>query len=1082
VNGLFAAVVSRVLGLPRFVARAALLAAVFHGAFVGGVTVIKSGTNALFLSRADPGQLPLLYAVVAVVVGVATAVLARLLGRRPLRQLFGEVIVVNAVVLVAATVAVLLHVPGAPALLYVLGEASATTGSVLFWSRLMDGFTSRDQKRVVGVVGAGGMIGSAVGGLAMTLFVDITGVAAPVIASAIVWVLALPLLRVVRTRSSAAGDGDGDARETKTSRESREAKEARRQATPGDTRDAVKALFRQPYVRAVAGLVVLFAATGAASDFVFRAAAAERTENEMAGLFGLLNAVVGVVVVFLQVGLTGRLLARLGVFVFAAIIPTLLVAFVGVFVVVDALDPHGPWGFRTLIVLKGIEMAGAYSLHPVVVALLYNPIAPELRAQSRALIDGAIKKVGAAAAGLVLGALATRADVVSVWTVLITAALTLLLLPTLRRLYGAALEARVQAPVQRGRAYAIDTTDKDTRQALEAGLRSADSDDVLAALDALGPTYELDGERLLLLLEHPEERVRATALARVPARPDDGLAERLLSIARTPGARRPRAEAVRALARVQPGKAADVVLEFLDDDEPGVVCAALEVTLRSRNDARAKARLKTLLAELPTLGIAWRRDLARLLGVLRDGRYASGVTTLMNDPDHSVRVLAIEAAARRGDPAHVDDLIKRLGERSTRLAVLSALARFRDAAVPALSAALDDTALDVAVRARVPRLLERIGSEAAAHALLFSNPRDDAWLQSRIARSLVRIVEQHPGVVVDRRRTDEAIGRRLVAYAAYADALADLHASDDVRLRLLRHIVNDRRRQNLEIALDLLGIHRGIDRMRAVARGLMDRRKQSRLDAIELLDVALTADPLRTDFLSLLDVRDAERPADAALHRARRLTHSRDPLLRGIARQTLRRCGIDDDDDATASAAAEGVGLPGSFELEGTDMADPLVERLFLLEDVDLFRGLAADDLLAIAALAGELVVEPGQVLYREGDLGNDSLYVIIDGVIELTRGGKLIMTLQPGESAGQVSFVDKGPRPVTARIADGKPARLLVVEREQFFDLMADRTSLMNGFFDVLANRLRALIDKASPEEKSGASRASRPPGPAER
>jgi CRP-like cAMP-binding protein len=162
-------------------------------------------------------------------------------------------------------------------------------------------------------------------------------------------------------------------------------------------------------------------------------------------------------------------------------------------------------------------------------------------------------------------------------------------------------------------------------------------------------------------------------------------------------------------------------------------------------------------------------------------------------------------------------------------------------------------------------------------------------------------------------------------------------------------------------------------------------------------------------------------------------------------------------------------------------MADPLVERLFLLEDVDLFRGLSADDLLAIAALAGELVVEPGQVLYREGDLGNDNLYVIVDGVIELTRGGKLLMTLQPGESAGQVSFVDKGPRPVTARIADGKPARLLVVEREQFFDLMADRTSLMNGFFDVLANRLRSLIDKATPDEKTGAGRTTRPPGAAD-
>lgn len=143
-------------------------------------------------------------------------------------------------------------------------------------------------------------------------------------------------------------------------------------------------------------------------------------------------------------------------------------------------------------------------------------------------------------------------------------------------------------------------------------------------------------------------------------------------------------------------------------------------------------------------------------------------------------------------------------------------------------------------------------------------------------------------------------------------------------------------------------------------------------------------------------------------------------------------------------------------------MADDLIERLFLLEDVDIFHGLSADDLLAIATLATELVLDAGAVLYREGDAATNNLYVICDGVIELTRQDRLILTLHAGESAGQVSFVDKGPRPLTARVSASGRSRLLLIDREQFFDLMADRTSLMHGFFDVLANRLRALIDKA--------------------
>ena len=1047
-NGFVAVLVARVLGLPRYAARAAFLSALFHACFVGGVTLIKSGTNALFLSRADPGLLPLLYAAVAVVVTIATAGLAKLLSKRPLKQLFGEIVIFNAVLVLLALLAVWANMPNAPAVLYVVGEATATTGSVLFWSRLMDGFTSRDQKRVVGVVGGGGMLGSAIAGLLLKLTVGVTGVLLPMVLAAVLWVVALPLLGALRSRSS-SHDGD-----------SRPATGTTPRRRPIGMRESMLSLWSSNYTRAVAGLVVLLAATGAASDFVFRAAAAQTgSEVEMAGLFGLLNAVVGIVVVFLQVGLTGRLLSRLGVFLFAAIVPALLVAASIVYAIADGVGAS--WAFTVLVVMKGIEMAGAYSLHPVVVALLYNPVAPELRAQSRTLIDGAIKKMGAALAGLLLGFLVTTSGEVSVFTVLGTAAATLLLLPQLRRLYVTALEQRVSTrATQRGRAFAIDPADKDTRKALEQGLRDEDADVVMAALDALGPTYELDDESLLLLLEHGDERVRTTALARVPSRPDHRLAERLLIIAKTPGARRPRAEAVRALARVQPGRAADVVLAFLDDDEPGVVCAALEVALRTRNDRRARERLQKLLENLSGLDLAWRREVARLMGALRDARYSGAVLRLMNDDDDSVRSLAIEAAARRGDPAHVDALIPRLGERSTRTAVGAALVRFKDGAVPALSLALDDTSLPVAVRVRVPRLLERIGSDAAAHALLFSNPRDDAYLQARIAQSLVRIVEKNDHVVVERRRLDEAIGRRLVAYAAYAEAALDLGGSPHPGLHLLKRVVDDRRRQNLEIALQLLGIHRGIERMRVVVAGLLDSRRQARLDAIELLDAALTADHLRSDFLSLLDVADNARTTSDAETRVRRLTQSKDPLLRGIAELTTQR--LASSSLSVPPAAAENTGLPGSFELEGNDMADDLIERLFLLEDVDLFHGLSADDLLAIATMATELVADAGQELYRENDNSNNTLYVICDGVIELTKQGRLIMTLHAGESAGQVSFVDKGPRPLTARVSVAGPSRLLVIDREQFFDLMADRTSLMNGFFDVLANRLRSLIDKA--------------------
>jgi HEAT repeat protein len=1057
---------ARVTALPSFVARPAVAAAAFHVAFVAGVTIIKSGTNALFLSRADPRTLPLLYAAVAIVVTLATTALARLLVTRPLRKLQIEATIGGAIFVVLGCAAVQFRVPGAPGALYVLGEATATGASVLFWSRVMDGFTSRDQKRVVGLVGAGGMLGAALGGMAMKLVVATTGVILPMIVAALLWIAALPLLRAVRART--ASEREGTAKAVADDKKGKAA----------GMGEALRYLLGRGYPRAVALFVVLLAATGAASDFVFRAAAARTTnEVDMAALFGLLNAVVGVVVVFLQVGLTARLLHRLGVFVFAALVPALLVVLAVVHAAASA--EGGVTGveaaFVALVTLKGVEMAGAYSLHPAVVALLYNPMPSELRAQARTLIDGAIKKTGAAVAGLFLGLLATQGDV-SVWTVFAMAALTLALLPVLRTQYVGALTTRLTAPSGREKQaapLAIDPSDKTTRSTLERALASNDPEDVLNALAVLGKNYSPVDDVLLRLIEHRDERVRTEALARVPSRPDRNLAHKLLAIAKAPGARRPRAEAVRALSRVQPGSAADLVLPLLDDEEPGVVCAAIEVALRSRKDKVAQQKLDQLLHNIGARTLPWRREVARLLGALGSGRYTQALSALIDDADLSVRTLAIGAAAREGDPAHIEHLVRCLGDSATRVAVTEALVRFGDRAVPALRVALDDTGLLPMVRVHVPRVLQRIGSEQAAIALLFSNPLDDAYLQTRIATALANILAAHPAIQIDKKRTDEAIGRRLVAYSAYDDAHADVEAGGDA-FALLRHALDDRRKQNLSIALDLLSLHRGYDEMQRVRRGLLEGNRGSNSevttilrsswhDAIELLDAALVADPLRADFLSLLDRRLTRRKPERAGERARDLCKSKDPLLRGVAKHTVTRLFLDDDYVSASSSkpTPRHTGLAGTVELQGADMADELIEKLFMLEDVDLFLGLSTDDLLAIASIATEKSVEKGDFLYREGDTGEAHLYVIIEGVVDLTREGIHVMTLEAGESAGQVSFLDRGPRPVTARVSSASRARFLVVEREAFVDLMADRPSLMKIFLEVLATRLRALIDR---------------------
>lgn len=1013
------------LGVPRWLWRSVLRISAWHALFVGAVTMTKSASNAVFLARADPRTLPFLYVAVAVLVAVFTSAAARLLGQLPVRRAFALGIAANAVLLLLAILALELALPGAPAAFYVLGEVTTTGSSILFWARVAEAFSVRDQKRVVGVISAGGMAGAVLGGLTIRALAAPIGVLVPVALGSLACMAALPLFRQVRARPRPPADS--------------------RQLSAG-----ARYLASHRYAVGVALLVVLFAATGAAVDFVFRlAAAARRDEAGMAELFGILNAGVGVFVVAFQAGLTGRLLERFGIFAFASLVPALLLC-----CSFAAVASGGD--FRVITAMKGLEMAGAFSLYQSAVTLLYNPLPGGVRAHVRALVDGTVKKGGAALTGLMLAALAIwMPEALSPALVGGFALLALFVLPWLRVEYVRALHDKLGRPRRKVRSGTIDTSDRETQGVLLRAIDGDDAQHAIAALHALGTTFPLGPERTVRLLSHEDEELRRLALARIGTE-DHALVPVLLRMVRQDAAQTPRVEAVRALARVSRIEMRRNLDALLADDDPALVAAALEAGL-SLGEERARRRLDEWVEGLAALSAPWRREVARLLGALNDARYDAILSSLLHDREVSVQRVAVEAAGREQHVAHLPQLVALLQDRQLRASVRAAIAAFGDAAVPILSDTLDDEAIPLALRIHVPRVLTAIGTAAAARALLFSNPRDDAYLQRRIADRLVELQEKKSDLRLDRGRANEAIQRRLATAAVYDSICAALSLQGDARLRLLRRVVEERRQQNLRIAFQLLGLHRGMDRMMTVFRGLSaseSRLSSSRQDALELLDASLGNDPLRGQILALLEADQARAPLAPQVD-ALALAGSKDPLLRGIARHTAVVLGHE------AATGQEWIFLAmGADEVEGEDMSDALVKRIFLLEHVDLFEGIAVDDLVAIAAIAEEVSFDEGQLIYREGDQG-DSMFVIVEGEVLLTKAGQAVLHLVEGETLGQVSFLDQGPRPVTARVSPGRPARLLAIDRGALMDLLTDRPGLMHALFALLAQRLRTLIDR---------------------
>jgi CRP/FNR family cyclic AMP-dependent transcriptional regulator len=124
------------------------------------------------------------------------------------------------------------------------------------------------------------------------------------------------------------------------------------------------------------------------------------------------------------------------------------------------------------------------------------------------------------------------------------------------------------------------------------------------------------------------------------------------------------------------------------------------------------------------------------------------------------------------------------------------------------------------------------------------------------------------------------------------------------------------------------------------------------------------------------------------------------------------------------------------------------------LSQVPLFSALSRRELALVAKRAEDVVVPAGKVLVSEGETGNQ-FFVIMSGTAKLTRRGRKIATLGPGDSFGELALLDKHPRNATA-VAE-TPMELVVIGQREFAGLIDDVPGFARKLLAAMAARLRA-------------------------
>lgn len=132
-----------------------------------------------------------------------------------------------------------------------------------------------------------------------------------------------------------------------------------------------------------------------------------------------------------------------------------------------------------------------------------------------------------------------------------------------------------------------------------------------------------------------------------------------------------------------------------------------------------------------------------------------------------------------------------------------------------------------------------------------------------------------------------------------------------------------------------------------------------------------------------------------------------------------------------------------------------------------LFQSLSGDQLRKVAGIAGHRAAAAGEVIFREGEPG-DEMYVVVAGKVRISKqvegvGEEALSILEPGSYFGEMAMIDDAPRSADARAHVA--CALAVLKREDLDQLMfIDKDlayDLLWTFVRTLTARLRETNDK---------------------
>ncbi len=1043
----------------------------------------RTASTALFFGQYDAETLPYTSLFLMVVGPLVSVIYLRLNNRFALSKVLLGIHVLLLISLIILPL--ILNRTSAPYLLFALPIYFGVNNSLTissFWNLLGRVYNLRQGKRLFSLLSSGEHMATIVAGFAAPFLVARIGTINLYWIGALFMVFTIILLIVInRYNTDKLGvEAGGDE-------------------SPRKIRAGIGDLLKESYVRLIFALFALFiVGIYMVSNISYQQAEIRfPTADAMAGYVGVFMGIFGVLSLIVQWFLAGRVIERFGVRSMIMATPTGLFFFMTLFALIGTF---ANWPAALFWLGAGAAMYQAIldAVDSASVNIMYQPLSASLRTQAQTTVIGIIYPMAIGLSGIVLIGLIDGLGFDSVqlsYATLVVIALWLFVGLRLGRAYPQRLRQALQQRSLGGLGMA--RPDRSTLPVFQEALQSTHAAVVLYALEMLETVApETVPDRLPALLAYPDDRVRKAALHHVQNPASSQTLKGVLQLLEPQMSSDVRAAALNAWYAINAAEATASLGRYAADEQVEVKREALSILCQHEDIDLQRLGTELTSALAASADPGERIVAAEVIGKTALPGFKPQLLTLLNDANTTVRRAALQAAAHTRFPETWPLAISALAQDETRTQAAAALVAGGEAVVPRLAEACSGPDFDPRLLSGVATVCGSIGGEKAVVLLLAQLENRDADVRRAVLLGLGSCGYVAPPE--KRQLIDQQLQLEAMRAAQTVAAQADI--GDEPRVSLLVGALEQTRQQqtdNLLLLLSFVYDPQTVLSAREVLKASFKSSEEKRSYALEVLDVLIDhdqkmlllpffQDESAAERLSHLDNRIAqelegrkqrilallqnsnvetsrwtltcaiyvlgllgmEEAAETITETAVR--HSNDTLLMEAALESLEAVGVSLDEIARKHPKLQTAVT--SYQARGEGKLST-VRKSDFLQEVSIFSHLPNNILPTISALAIDIKKQMGETVIREGDKG-DFLYIVVDGELNVQINDHVFATIGPGGVAGEIALLDSEPR--TATITTATESRLLRLDQEPFYELLAAQPQLARDLMSLLSQRLR--------------------------